>query len=48
MRLDQVVGESLDPRVTLTLTRRDVLLLKLCLRLVDRDHIGGRALCSFI
>ena len=31
-------GENLEETVTVTLTRRDILLLKLGLELVDRDY----------
>ena len=31
-------GKSLDDKVKVTLTRRDILLLNLCLQLVERDH----------
>ncbi len=31
-------GENLESKVTVTLTQRDMLLLKLCLHLVDRDY----------
>lgn len=31
-------GESLESRVTVALTQRDIWLLNLCLQLVERDH----------
>jgi hypothetical protein len=31
-------GRSLEGNVTVTLTRRDILLLNLCLQLVERNH----------
>ena len=37
-------GESLEKKVTVTLTRRDILLLNLCLQLVERDHTKGSTL----
>lgn len=36
--------ESLDGKVTVTLTRRDILLLNLCLQVVERDHTRGGTL----
>ncbi len=36
--------ESLEGRVTVTLTQRDILLLKLCLQLMDRDYTRGGVL----
>ncbi len=30
--------ESLESKITVTLTRRDIFLLNLCLRMVERDH----------
>jgi len=35
--------ESLEGKVTVTLIQRDILLLKLCLELVDRDYPKGGA-----
>ncbi len=37
-------GKSLESKVTVTLTQRDMLLLKLCLELVDRNYTKGGAL----
>ena len=37
-------GESLEKKVTVTLTRRDILLLNLCLQLVERDHTKSSTL----
>jgi hypothetical protein len=37
-------GTSLDEKVTVTLNQRDMLLLRLCLRLVQRSH-SSSALC---
>jgi hypothetical protein len=39
-------GESLEDSVKLTLTRREVLLLELCLQLVSRDHAKNGSTCS--
>lgn len=36
--------ESLEGKVTVTLTQRDILLLKLCLQLVSRNYTKGGAL----
>ena len=34
-------GESLESKVTVTLTQRDILLLNLCLQLVEQYHSNG-------
>lgn len=38
MNLALSEGESLDGKVKVTLTRRDILLLNLCLQFMERDH----------
>ena len=38
MNLAPKEGQSLEGKVTVTLTRRDILLLKLCLELVARNY----------
>ncbi len=43
----QTGGNMLD-RVTVTLTRRDVALMHLCLEVVARDHVQGGNLRSDI
>ena len=37
-------GESLEEKVTVTLTQKDILLLKLCLQLVDWNYTRGGTL----
>jgi len=37
-------GESLEGKLTVALTRRDILLLNLCLQLVERNHAKGGSL----
>ena len=44
MNLALKEGESLESKVTVTLTQRDMLLLKLCLELVDQNYTKGGAL----
>ncbi len=44
MNLAPKEGESLEGKVMVTLTRRDMLLLKLCLDLVDKDYTRGGVL----
>ncbi len=44
MNLAPGKGEGLERKVTVTLTQRDILLLKLCLQLMDRDYTRGGAL----
>ncbi len=44
MNLTLKKGESLESKVTVILTQRDKLLLKLCLELVDQNYIKGSAL----
>jgi len=44
MNLALKEGESLESKVTVTLTQRDMLLLKLCLELVDQNYIKGGTL----
>lgn len=44
MNLAPKKGESLERKVTVTLTQRDMLLLKLCLELVNRDYTRSGAL----
>ena len=44
MNLALKEGESLETKVTVTITQRDMLLLKLCLELVDRNYTKGGAL----
>jgi hypothetical protein len=39
-------GERLEDSVNLTFTRREVLFLDLCLRLVARDHARNGTACS--
>lgn len=46
MNLALKEGESLEDSVKLTLTRREVLLLELCLQLVTRDHARNGSTCS--
>ncbi len=46
MNLALKEGESLEDSVKLTLTRREVLLLELCLQLVARDHARNGSTCS--
>ncbi|OGO22662.1 MAG: hypothetical protein A2Z28_00055 [Chloroflexi bacterium RBG_16_51_9] len=46
MNLALKEGESLEDSVKLTLTRREVLLLELCLKLVARDHVRNGSTCS--
>ena len=36
--------ENLERKVTMTFTQRDILLLKLCLQLVDRNYTKGGSL----
>ena len=48
MNLAPKKGESLKGTVTVTLTQRDILLLKLRLQLVDRDYTKAGALLSDI
>ena len=45
MKLALKEGESLEDSVKLTLTRREVLLLELCLHLVARDHARNGTTC---
>ena len=44
MRLALKEGKSLGSKVTLTITQRNLLLLKLCLELVGRNDTNGGAL----
>ncbi len=44
MNLALKEGKSLESKVTVTITQRDMLLLKLCLELVDRNYTKGGAL----
>ncbi len=44
MNLALKEGKSLESKVTITLTQRDLLLLKLCLDLVDRNYTKGGVL----
>lgn len=44
MNLAPKKGENLERKVAVTLTQRDMLLLKLCLELVNRDYTRGGAL----
>ncbi len=44
MNLALKEGGNLESKVTVTVTQRDMLLLKLCLELVDRNYIKGGAL----
>lgn len=44
MNITPKKGESLEGKVTLTITQRDILLLKLCLGLVDQEYVVGRTL----
>ncbi len=37
-------GESLESKVTVTLTQRDILLLNLCLQLVEQHHTNSGSL----
>ena len=41
MNLALKEGKSLESKVTVALTQRDMLLLKLCLELVDRNYTKG-------
>jgi len=44
MNLAPKEGKSLEETVAVTLTQRDILLLKLCLQLVDRNYARGGTL----
>ncbi len=44
MNLALKEGGNLESKVTVVLTQRDMLLLKLCLELVDRNYTKGGAL----
>lgn len=44
MNLASGKSESLEGKVTMTLTQRDILLLKLCLQLVDREYTRSSTL----
>ena len=44
MNLALKEGKSLESKVTVALTQRDMVLLKLCLELVDRNYTKGSAL----
>ncbi len=46
MNLALKEGESLEDRIELTLTRREMLLLELCLQLVTRNHAKNGTACS--
>lgn len=45
MNLALKEGENLEDSIKLTLTRREVLLLELCLQLVARDHTKNGTTC---
>jgi hypothetical protein len=44
MDLAPMAGEDMLDRVALTLSRRDILLMNLCLELVAHDHTRGSTL----
>ena len=44
MNLALKESKSLESKVTVTITQRDMLLLKICLELVDRNYTKGGTL----
>ena len=46
VKSDMQLGERLEDSINLTFTRREVLFLDLCLRLVARDHARNGTVCS--